>query len=1278
VGGTSLFSQAVSTPGPKYQFGKSPFSAALSWAMKPSHVVGNLMEGNPLEAAKSAVNFLAPGTQAIDPLRGKAVAPSQTAAFRFLEENIPNPELLKRAGVNVPGGKAAGRLAFDIFSDPTTYITLGGASALKQATRPAAKLQDELLQAAKAQGRTTLSPEEMLTVAARAEELRQAVPRKLSMNLRVPGTRSRQVKVFETAAPFNIAGAVARRTPAAVSDQIQAVSKGVQRYFTARGGADPVLYRSGQELGNWSGQQRRMLSEEAKRWTRELDAEIKANGHRKITGQIWRAIVFAAEQPEKYRAALAELSPDYLRHADELAEKGRAFMAKEREAGIETAERPNYVSHRLLDDKEHKKFLSDPRYKNVPKVQDEFFVKPGIFRTIEDAEAAGFKMEVNPARLFEVRGHASINAISHRALDEFWAAREGVKQGPKWVPSTARRKAQLADARARQIEATGRRDVTPEREGTALAAEGTRHAGEAVRAAHRTRGIPAVRKAEQAVRAAEAVKPGTLGRNSAVEKARKTLTAAEADVAREAQGVLGDFRFYESQAAAILRSAAREQKEIAEGAAKGKGDAVQRMTAAAETDYAGAGMKFKNEAEREAFLKAEAAGTFNPETRKRVGGIGGQGGRTVAKDIKDYEDDVLDMIENATSTGTTMPETWKRYVWAQAAADALRTRGTALISTAESLPARELLEVAQTARTAAREELRVQRKVARQGVVRARKRLTKARQTSDPKAITAAKAEVTRAVRTERDAARALGRAEAGYVGDARQIGAAAKEVAKRQEQLRKLEGRVLKVEAENARRAAAPGHTISDQEWTKAMQEWDKMPTKAFADTRISPEMREDLLRAHDKISKVMRDSKERHAVIKLANRLTARWKALALLSPGYHGRNFQNDALHVGWAGARNPRSFLQAERNLRGKSSDHIFYSKGLERNLTVDEAMELARVNNVIGQGQAGFEIQEALYQLETFSSKAAGKSPEQIRGLIAQFDKMRAPGTGTLAQLSRRAGQHREDMMRGGLYIELLKRGDDPIEAARVVREFLFDYNDVSRFVADARRFWLPFITFTSKAVPLTLKGLAQNPGRYANIGKTMQMAHEEAGSPELPDLPVGSRLSFGVPLPNAVEGFLGGGPGNPITYNPERTFSFGTLNQVDPTQVLRQFVGGMANPGARTAAEVATNFSFYRRGMNPELVAASGPALALGRIPGASSVMGFGPKTDLQTGQTYTGMNPRVAALLSLLPLFGQAGQVTPTAQKPNIWPGVGSFGLGVRLAPYDVLRARYYSERSK
>ena len=459
---------------------------------------------------------------------------------------------------------------------------------------------------------------------------------------------------------------------------------------------------------------------------------------------------------------------------------------------------------------------------------------------------------------------------------------------------------------------------------------------------------------------------------------------------------------------------------------------------------------------------------------------------------------------------------------------------------------------------------------------------------------------------------------------------------------------------------------------------------------TLIPADISRDLQRVYKEISPNVTDQTKWRKSLAFVDQVTSRWKALALLSPGFHIRNMIDDGLRAYWAGARNPVSFNQAARALRHSSRSAKGKSAGSGRIkikgrvYSYAEMIDLAEVHGVIRTGFIPAEV----------GSATTGISGDVSRGVR----RGRGPGRGPITQFSGDVGQFREDFTRLGTFIELLKRGDDPITASRNVRNYLFDYGEVGQAVAAMRRFLVPFITFQVKAIENTARVAATRPGRLANIDKAIQATNElagaegEGGFANIPD-----HLQTGVFIPPALAALidaevpgtgvstLGVEEGETPLLDLSRVTGFNSLNALDPRpEQIAQNASNLVTPLATVPAELSfgignddsEGYSFYfqrpypKRGVRAPLLIQQ-----LARIPGVAPAIGFQKdgKTDLYTGEVVDSYSARINAILRAFPPFSQAAGVTESSESGTLTRF--RYALGLPITTTDRARNQFYAE---
>lgn len=88
----------------------------------------------------------------------------------------------------------------------------------------------------------------------------------------------------------------------------------------------------------------------------------------------------------------------------------------------------------------------------------------------------------------------------------------------------------------------------------------------------------------------------------------------------------------------------------------------------------------------------------------------------------------------------------------------------------------------------------------------------------------------------------------------------------------------------------------------------------------------------------------------------------------------------------------------------------------------------------------------------------------------------------------------DNLTRTQLFINNIAAGMAPQDAAQVVKEFLFDYSELSAFDRDVMRRAMPFYVFPRKAIESYGVAAVKTPGRVANLAKPFRGREDENNS----------------------------------------------------------------------------------------------------------------------------------------------------------------------------------------
>lgn len=95
----------------------------------------------------------------------------------------------------------------------------------------------------------------------------------------------------------------------------------------------------------------------------------------------------------------------------------------------------------------------------------------------------------------------------------------------------------------------------------------------------------------------------------------------------------------------------------------------------------------------------------------------------------------------------------------------------------------------------------------------------------------------------------------------------------------------------------------------------------------------------------------------------------------------------------------------------------------------------------------------------------------------------------------KVGAKVESEARAMLFMHYLKEGHHPADAGRLMKNFLFDYDDLSPFERDVLRRLIPFYTWNSKNIRRQAMNLIENPGRMSV--STTHLAHERGSEEDM-------------------------------------------------------------------------------------------------------------------------------------------------------------------------------------
>lgn len=313
------------------------------------------------------------------------------------------------------------------------------------------------------------------------------------------------------------------------------------------------------------------------------------------------------------------------------------------------------------------------------------------------------------------------------------------------------------------------------------------------------------------------------------------------------------------------------------------------------------------------------------------------------------------------------------------------------------------------------------------------------------------------------------------------------------------------------------------------------------------------DLARTIRSLNKIVTDNQEIYNLMRTVSKVTTMWKALVTTSPGYTTRNIIGDSFAMAMADIPIISQFklLYDTMKIWSLPDDVIVTKTGI----TAKQFRDLVSKFNLFGHGGV-----EELKSLKGVLTDVSTKINLLDKGMDI-VNKITLP--------AHALNEAVETNYKAAMFLEYLRRGHAPEQAAAVVRKYLFDYGDLTPFER-ALKIAFPFYTFTRKSLPVLVEGLITNPKIYKILyyaSKEMRGAYDL----EDEDIPDWLRMQLAVPL--KINGKI-------RMINLGLPYSiFGEINvgkgAVETLADISRIGAGMLNPLFRVPLELASGTQLY-------------------------------------------------------------------------------------------------------
>jgi hypothetical protein len=370
-----------------------------------------------------------------------------------------------------------------------------------------------------------------------------------------------------------------------------------------------------------------------------------------------------------------------------------------------------------------------------------------------------------------------------------------------------------------------------------------------------------------------------------------------------------------------------------------------------------------------------------------------------------------------------------------------------------------------------------------------------------------------------------------------------------------------------------------------------------------------ERLVKQMETVVKSSQAGDAERGMVGLLDGFTNAFKVGALASPAFHTRNTYSGLLNAATFGAANPLDWWAALRASMGSTDALASRLENVPGFENLQPAQRVARFQdltaaNRIGGGNILDDISGLPEQqirggwLGAGNEQNVGRAfydPNRTRGGFANdFFSMRGVGILDRAPTRNRnpflvlndaIGSTSEDALRGGVFLNQLRKGVDPGEAADLVRLSQVDYSPqaFTSFERNILKRALPFYSFQKGIVPSIVNNTLYRPGGL--MGQSIRGVTRGTEPSEENFIPEHMRQSAAIPLPPE---WGGGNPGlqrylTNIDLPWESTFQLfspgvgaTTSSQIaDTIRKTGSNILGMTNPIIKAPLEYFTNRQLY-------------------------------------------------------------------------------------------------------
>lgn len=366
----------------------------------------------------------------------------------------------------------------------------------------------------------------------------------------------------------------------------------------------------------------------------------------------------------------------------------------------------------------------------------------------------------------------------------------------------------------------------------------------------------------------------------------------------------------------------------------------------------------------------------------------------------------------------------------------------------------------------------------------------------------------------------------------------------------------------------------------------------------------------------------------LKTFDKVTSIWKGLAILSPGFHARNYMGGIFNNALAGV--------------DLASYHAFATEWSAFRAAVDKEVERGATRATAE--EAGLRAVSAEHREAFAAMRRYGLLGSTTGRDFADVVEKKASNAVTAANY--RASTAVENNLRGTLFLDRMAKGASVEDALGAVGKYHFFYDETSPFFRSFVKRAVPFATWSRFNFPLQIEGIARRPGLYTRF---THLAHNvELGQENSADVPSWMKSLMAIKSPFLAPGsgplaFGGSGPGRSLFLTPDLPFR--DLGETFDVGKLK----AQLNPLAKVALEASAGKRFFsdapfKKGEQ------QAPATW---VPVVAALYALGPLTRhlglpsiKRHGTSFTLSDADVNKIESLIPVLGRLKRLAPS--DPN------------------------------